>query len=134
MFHKMNSFLIFCFFFASIHSYDWCSLIAPDGNYRELGITRHWKSLDDSDSELVMYNKVGDEWLFDIIAEKDYSPQNMSVRMVGGTQREGSEENVIIKFGIYARLKPSEPLLEKGVFAADILLLNTVCLRIQSLI
>ena len=130
MFPKTNSIIIFCFFFASIQCYDWCLLIAPDGNYRELGITLQWKSLGDTDFELVMYNRVGNEWVLDIIAGKDYSPQNMSVRMVGGTQREGPEQEVIIKFWIYGRLKPGS----FGRFAADILLLNTVCLRILSLI
>ena len=126
MFPKTNSSIIFCFFFASIKCKDWCLLIAPDGNSRELGITRQWKSLDDGDVDLVMYNRVGNEWVFDIIAEKDYSPQNMSVRMFDRSQRKGPEKDVIIKFGIYARLKSGR----SGNFAADILLLNTVCLRI----
>ena len=70
MFPKTNSIIIFCFFFASIQCHDWCLLIAPDGNYRELGITRHWKTTDENSVEYVMYNRVGNEWVFDISAEK----------------------------------------------------------------
>ena len=88
MFLKMNLFIILCFFFASITYYDWCLLIAPDGNYRELGITRHWETTDENSDEFVMYNKGGDEWLFDIISGTDYSPQNMSVQINEWSKRE----------------------------------------------
>ena len=127
MFHKVNSFIIFCFFFASIQCYDWCLLIAPDGNYRELAITRHWKTTDENSGELVMYNKVGDEWLFEIIPG-NYSPQNMSLRMVERSQRDGPKSNVVIKFGIFGRVKS---ITGTYSFTADILLLNKVCLRIN---
>ena len=129
MFPKTNLIIIFCFFFASIQCYDWCLTIAPDGNYRELGITRQWKTTDESSGEFVMYNKEGDEWLFDIIPETDYSPQNMLVRINEGTKREVvPKPGLIIKFGIFVKLKDYMNIAHS--FKADILLLNKVCLRI----
>ena len=125
MFHKMNSLMIFCFFFASIQCNDWCLLIAPDGNYRELGITRHWKTKDENSGEFVMYNKVGDEWLFDINPGTDYSPQNMWIRIDEGSQRKFVPiPDLIIKFGIFVWIDKDEFI--PFSFKADILLLNKV--------
>ena len=98
MFIKMNSFIIFFFFFASIQCYDWCLLIAPDGNYRELGITRHWKGYEKTDVELVMYNKVGDEWLFRFPPSIS---QNATIQIVDGSVRPGPPSDVINRFAIY---------------------------------
>ena len=53
MFLKVNSIIIFCFFFAAIECEDWCSIVAPDGRSLELGITRRWKSTDEKDIRII---------------------------------------------------------------------------------
>ena len=99
----MNLFLIFCFFFSSIKCEDWCSYIAPDGNYTELGITRHWRNPEENDFEYVMYNRVGNEWLFNITTDDNYSPQSIRIEMIEGSVRKGPDSDIINRFGIYGK-------------------------------
>ena len=95
----MTSILIIFFVFSLINCYDWCSVIAPDGKYRELSITRNWKSDSERDVELVMYNKVGDEWLFTF--PQSISPE-ATIKMVDGSVRAGPPPKVTNRYAIYA--------------------------------
>ena len=134
MLRKMISIIICFFFFGLIECEDWCPLIAPDGNYKELGVTRHWKGFEERDAELVMFNRYGNEWLFNITADDNYSPQSVRIEMIEGSVRKGPDSDVINRFGIYVK---STPFVVQGVptdISYDIRLRKEVCLRNQSLI
>ena len=135
---KMNSFLLFVLFFGLTKCVDWCSLIAPDGRSHELGITRKWKSTGEGGVEFIMYNRAGKEWLFTFTAENIHSPKSIQIKIDEKSVRKGSDSDVIHRFGIYSegKIKTGRHDIrwEWKTFTADIRLIKTVCLRIQSLI
>ena len=122
MFLKMNLFLIFCVFFSSIKCEDWCSVVTPNGKYEELQITRYWKSQGENDVEYVMFNGVGNEWVFTVTAyDNSYSTQSIRIDMTEGSVRNRHYPNVINRFAIFGKMTGS-----RGNFAADIRLLKKV--------
>ena len=94
----MTSTLIFFIYFGLTKCEDWCSVIAPDGNYRALGITHNWKSKVERDFELVMYNTFGYEWVFTFT---DPTKSDATIQIKEGTLRPGPASDVINRFAMY---------------------------------
>ena len=131
MFKEMNTFMLFVLFFGLTNCEDWCPFITPNDTYEELGITRNWTGANEKDVDYVMYNRVGNEWLFNITGSGNYSPQSLNIEMIEGSVRNGSDPNVIYRFAMYVK-RPvlTVPLLnwkfgDKSL-AANIRLLKTV--------
>ena len=96
---KMFCLLILLLFCVSIdcqnQTLKWCSLIKPNGIYKGLGIYRRF--FENRTDQLVMFNKAGAEWLFDVTSDYRTGVFNISVNSVKNIPGKG----VVYRFGTF---------------------------------
>ena len=78
---------------------NWCSLINPNGVYKGLGIYRRYNSWDYQSNELVMFNRAGAEWLFDVTF--DQKKQTFNIIMRDNSVKKIDDKGVVHRFGIF---------------------------------
>ena len=76
---------------------DWCPFVKPNDTYKGLGIYRRFISTNQSD--LLMFNRAGHQWKFDITSESDLPLEDMSLRMIVDSVENTTDENVVLRFG-----------------------------------
>ena len=75
----------------------WCPLIQTNGTSKELGIYRRFLN-DQSETEYVMFNRDGEEWLFNITYHK-LTPK-YDIKLLNNTIQY-NVKRVVHRFGIY---------------------------------
>ena len=79
---------------------DWCPYIKPNGTYKGLAIYRRYRSLEEKESDFVMFNRAGDEWLFKF----EYKGKdNYDIHVLNDTLKRNTSEGVLFRFGIYRK-------------------------------
>ena len=108
--------LIFFIYLGLTKCEDWCSMVAPDGRFQELGITRNWKGGNENNNEFVMYNRVGYEWVFSFPSPASPNP---TIQLEEGSLRPWPASDVINRFAMYYKTQTYE-------MAANFRLMNKV--------
>ena len=83
----------------SIDCRDWCPYVKPNGTYRGLGIYHQFRSRDVKESDYVMFNRAGDEWIFNIIHN---GSDKYDIHLFNNTVKHiESNKGVVFRFALY---------------------------------
>ena len=100
---SLKAILIFLFVIDSNTCEDWCPLIKhTNGTYRGLGIYRYFNS--ETDSTLVMHNRDGIQWYFNITSPG--IENRMRIEMIENSSKPLKSDNtseVVHRFGVFEK-------------------------------
>ena len=83
---------------------DWCPYVKPNGTYKGLGIYPRFRTTDVKEIDFVMFNRAGDEWLFNIT---HIGSDKYDIHLLDNTVKHTGYEGVLHKFGIFIHKRTS---------------------------
>lgn len=102
--------LLFVWTMSSVKCFDWCSLIAPNGQYN--GLTLYNRVNINMTFESWMNNRNGKEWTFDVTSEGEIRPDERTVRNVN--------QNFLTRFVLISRSGDNVKAFECEVIAIPV--------------
>ena len=99
----------------------WCPLIKPNVPYNGLGIYRRF--LDDSgNSDLVMFNRAGSEWLFTLTVRENH----YHINLVPDSVKKVEDKGVVNRFATFEKSKGYKDCTVKTTVKDLILILSLI--------
>ena len=90
--------LILILISVSIDCQKWCPLIETNGTYSGLGIYHRFRNYE-GEADFVMFNRAGDEWLFDVIYN---GSDKYDIDLLYNTVKHiESNKRIVYGFGLY---------------------------------
>ena len=82
---------------------NWCSIVKPKGVYKGLGL--YLRYYENKTEDLVMFNRLGTEWLFDVTFDQQNRSFNIEIK--GNSVKYTVNKGIVDRFGVYEYLNHS---------------------------